>query len=546
MIGGDITKQGMKPPIRHLAILCGLASLLVIPLRIRGNVYATDIRVNGSFSPAVLLPSNSVAISYILNDTATAGVTIQIESGTNVVKTFSSANGAAGTNAGLNSVLWDGSTDTTNLVSEGAYTVNITAASTGYPCWTNITDDSARFHVDDPRGIVVNNNTNSPYYGRVFVANTYTQFGIFKYNADGSPADEGGFSTGGLTWGQGTPYPKFSPWKMAISEDDLVYIDDFSDEGVLYAFDQTIATNNYQIAIGPGNYPAQDSTPELSGVAVTGSGTNTVIYMTDENPGTSAGIVSWRAATNGVAANNDLGAIVVTTNQEYLSKAPYDLAVDTNGEIYPIQFVLPSDDPAYELLSFPPFSGATEMNADWAVSMRPALLDAYGVAVDPTANYVCVAVVGSGDIETSPSGGLYVFHAADGDLDRQVDSKRPAAYYDAAWDNVGNLYALDGTEEVWRAYSPPGANQATTVGAPVIQFYNAITPPCLCRPAGDPDEIHFTLVGQSNVTYIIQKSCNLNSTNWVNTATNLSPSAQRTIALPMDGTHDFYRAVARP
>ena len=263
-----------------------------------------------------------------------------------------------------------GTANATNLT-QGAYTVNITAASAGYGAWTNITDDGTNFSVAVPRGISVNKNTNSPYYGRVFVASTYTQFGILKYNADGSPGDEGGFSSGGLSWGSGTLYPKYSPWKMAVSGDDKVYIDDFSGDGVVYAFDQTIATNNYAAAVRPDNYPGQDPDPELSGVAVTGTGTNTHIWMADGNPGYSAGIISWLAASNGVAASNDDGTAVITGDPRFLSKAPYDLSLDTNGFIYAIQFMTQSDDPAYALMSFPPSNGAPETAADWAVGSIP-------------------------------------------------------------------------------------------------------------------------------------------------------------------------------
>ena len=43
-------------------------------LTVRANVYATDIRLNGSHKSAVILPGDSLTISYILNDTATGGV----------------------------------------------------------------------------------------------------------------------------------------------------------------------------------------------------------------------------------------------------------------------------------------------------------------------------------------------------------------------------------------------------------------------------------------------------------------------------------------
>jgi len=111
-----------------------------------------------------------------------------------------------------------------------------------------------------------------------------------------------------------------------------------------------------------------------------------------------------------------------------------------------------------------------------------------------------------------------------------------------AWDNVGNLYALDGTAEVWRAYSPPGTNQATTVAVPIIQYYNAILQPNLSNPTTNTGGFCFTLAGQSNVTYVVQRSCDLSLSNWTNVVINFSTNANRCICVPMGGTQDFYRA----
>ena len=134
-----------------------------------------------------------MTISYILNENATAGVSVRIYSGTNVIKTFAASDGLPGTFAGLNSFQWDGTANNGVAVPPGVYTVSITAGAEGYDSWTAITDDSTNFSVFYPSGIAVNKNTNSPYYGRVFIANCAdggdpTQAsGIFKYNADGSP-----------------------------------------------------------------------------------------------------------------------------------------------------------------------------------------------------------------------------------------------------------------------------------------------------------------------------------------------------------------------
>jgi hypothetical protein len=523
--------------------MVGFVILCLSGTSVRANVYATDVQINGSLRAGVLLPGSPLTITYILNDTASAGVSVRIFSGTNLVKSFSSDTATAGTNVGLNSIIWDGSTNGgTNFAASGAYTVQITAASAGYCTWTNITDDGTNFSVPVPRGIAVNQNTNSPYYGRIFVANTYTDYGIFKFNADGSPADEGGFSTGGLPWGG--PSDKYSPWKMAISADDKVYIDDYSGDGVVYKFDQIISSSHVETAIGPGNYPTNDPTPQLSGLAVTGRGANTQIWMADENPSVSSGIIVWDAATNGVAAMNDPGSVVAPVCTNALNEAPYDIALDTNGYIYTIQFIASVYDPSNPLMRFPPYTGEPETNADWAVGGGDTnLVEAYGVAVNPAANLVALAVVGGGDVETAPTGGLYLFCATNGNLMGNIDETGGDPYYDVAWDAVGNLYALDGYAQVWRAYSPPGTNQSTTFAVPFIQVYPALTPPLLENPIIDSNSFRFTLAGQSNIAYVVQSSSDLTQTNWCNVMTNFSHNPNREIRLPACATQNFYRAV---
>ena len=115
-----------------------------------------------------------------------------------------------------------------------------------------LTENSSNFETDDPRGIDVNKNPGSPYYGRVFVANDggSQPADILKFNADGSPADEGEYGTDGYPWAG----DKYSPWKIAIGANDGVYVNDWSGPGLILKFSQVIDTN-YQIALASASYP---------------------------------------------------------------------------------------------------------------------------------------------------------------------------------------------------------------------------------------------------------------------------------------------------
>jgi hypothetical protein len=521
--------------------------LLFCSISVRANVYATDIRINGSMNAGVIIPGSQVTVSYILNENASLGMFVKVIAGTNVVWTNAMAGGSAGTMVGSNSFVWNGTNNAGGQVSPGVYQVSITAASAGYLTWTNITDDGPNFYAPTPRGIDVNKNTNSPYYGRVFVSATSPVWGIFKCNADGSPADEGGFSSGGLPWGTGQPQgaSHYGPWKIAIGGDDTVYIDDLTGSGLVYGFDETIETNGYSDALREDNYPPADPSSYLGGLYVTGTGTNAYIWMTDvQTATTSAGILRWELTSNDVTVSNDPGTVVVPVIPGgALNLAPYDVAVDTNGCIYTMQMVQTNNlPPTNAVMCFPPYAGIPETNPLWTVGFDPTLYNASGIAVDQTATYVAVAIRGKGfDPEYPGTGLLNLYYATNGVFFINLDQTGGDQYTDVAWDNAGNLYALDDAAQVWRVYSPPGTNQATTVAAPIIQAYNAFIWPMLLNPNVDTNGINFTLQGQNNVTYWIEQSPDMMT--WTPVATNYSPFATRAISIPFADNQDFYRAV---
>ncbi|HLH52638.1 MAG TPA: FlgD immunoglobulin-like domain containing protein, partial [Verrucomicrobiae bacterium] len=235
--------------LRRPAIALSLVlTLLMLPSSIvQANVYPTNIKVNDGFTNITATAGSSIAISYILNEPASAGVTIQLVSGGIAVRTIAIPGGASGTLRGLNQVSWDGKDNASNNAAPGTYALSITAASHGYPVWTQTTDDNTNGNVVyEGRGIAVNRNTNSPFYGRIYVSNAAEStagqpdwlgfhVGIVKCNADASFADEGGLSTGGYPWAG----DNFSPWHIAVAPNDSVYIDDFTTNGQVISWDAT-------------------------------------------------------------------------------------------------------------------------------------------------------------------------------------------------------------------------------------------------------------------------------------------------------------------
>src|SRR2546427_6640122 len=127
-------------------ILASLAAILAFgssARNARANVYATNIKINETQTGAVpVFQGSSATISYILNEPATAGITIKILSGTTVVRTISIPSGS-GTSKGSNSVVWDGKDTGGANVPTGSYSASVVAAATGYSDWTQISDDTA-------------------------------------------------------------------------------------------------------------------------------------------------------------------------------------------------------------------------------------------------------------------------------------------------------------------------------------------------------------------------------------------------------------------
>jgi hypothetical protein len=271
--------------LQRSSIRTGLALALALAMyapSARANVYATNIKLNGSLASATNVQSG-LAISYILNEPATLGTTIRIFSGPTVVNIMSIPSGRVGTLMGLNTVFWGGTNSLGAILPAGTngipYSVSITPAANGFPVWTQTSvDTNSGMPANYPLGIDINRNANSPYYGRVVMGcasagpNTNTPdaaklIGLFKMNADGSQADEGWFGyagyilndAGGAATGQmnngasaGQTALGYNPMKIRIGDDDRIYWIDNSDYGAIIATDMQATTN--QVVISEGTF----------------------------------------------------------------------------------------------------------------------------------------------------------------------------------------------------------------------------------------------------------------------------------------------------
>lgn len=545
-----------RPFSLRLALTLALA-LSVAP-SVRANVFASNIKINGGITNITLAPGTNVAISYILNEPASAGVAIKVFAGASTIRTIIITNGP-GTARGTNTFVWDGKTDGGGDPPGGTYSVSITAASQGYPVWTKTTDDNNPGNYSyEPMGIAVDRNTSSPYYGRVFVANAWDNSGdpttplngnlpgIQLLNADGSYADGGGFSTGGVGWSGGNA----SPWKIRVSEDDFVYVADVSAWGDIYRFDGALSSNSMLHVFSETN-----AAEYWTGLDVVGRGTNTVLWAAD-NVG-ALGISMFGVQPDGTFdASAPAQVVDMSTNAP-----PYAVGVDRTGAIYTLSYILDTGVDRMRVFRFPPYnsiinSNMPETNADWEVPPSADNGGGHGIAIDPTGTYVAAAFRGYQPAFSFVDGNLQIYSAADGSPVTNLDlgigytnrwTSDPFQHQDLAvdWDAVGNVYYTDEVPGCWRAFSPPGTNQATTVALAKLQVGGAVVAPYIVSisVSGGMVVIHFTAGSSDTASMFTLLSSSVAQTGYSPESsaviTGSGGSFQATV--PVNGPVRFYR-----
>lgn len=497
----------MKPNCVSVTVIAGVTVLLATfssAPSARANVYATNIKIAGQQTDTVTVPQGSPAtITYILNEDATAGVTVKILSGSTVVRTISIPSGS-GTIKGSNSVVWDGKDGNGIIAPLGTYSLSITPAAVGYTNWTQISDDNApSSYCWRPRGVAVNRNTNSVYYGRIFIGNCNTNGpgfatnawgdvpGIYKVNADGSYSDDGAgrFGTAGYNFMDETHYDGGdNPLNMKVREDDRLYWNNWVGSGEIVACDMLLTSN--QIVMAEGFYSGNPYYPgdNWKTFEVTDATTDHPrLYLCDANY-PSGGAWYW-PMTNGAVDINDpnatMGYQAVQTGGD-LSLRCDGIAIDANTNVYVIQNRANPGDANMRAACFTNWDGQTPLfsGAAWVVGGGDDTFRyEYNMALDSVKNprYIAVSMsslVTNSISENVPWAGIRILNASDGST-VVSNLSLAASYHGVDWDNVGNLYGGSQSDHRWRVFSPPGANQATTVAlvsmkvgeaAPVLQI----------------------------------------------------------------------------
>lgn len=181
------------------------------------NVYASELRYKKS--------KENSAFEFTLNGAASS-VVINIYKDAGLVKTIDLGS--------LEKGVHTQDVDLSEL-QEATYTWSVAAASDPIDRPVKITNnDDSQLQFYSPRGVAVDNAFESPYFGRVYAAETVpgtvtnrtTKDGVYILNSaiqdvTGQGADS---YAGGVTWGGSN-----SPMRLSVAPDGLVYVCDWSD-----------------------------------------------------------------------------------------------------------------------------------------------------------------------------------------------------------------------------------------------------------------------------------------------------------------------------
>jgi hypothetical protein len=503
---------------------------------VRANVYATNVKLNGSLTGTSAFSGGGLAISYILNEAASSGVTIKILSGATVVNTINIASGSAGTLRGLNNVACGATNSSGANLPAGTYSVSITAAATGFPQWTQTSiDTNSGMPANYPLGIAVDNNTNSVYYGRVVIGNAIVgtnpnipaaanMVGLYKMNADGTQADEGWYGNASYTNDDGGNAPAagqmpnsggYDPMIIRIGEDDRIYWVDNGDLGAIVATDMQATTNQVVICEGGPGFPggghdvgpSYSANPDFSDlvygfqefdVSATTT-TNAAVWLAD-NDYPNWGVWMYHM-TNGTADPADTGSQAVTTGGDLAIVSSGGVMVDYNLDIFVGQDRY-NDNAFYDSMEFTNWNGGVlppeGSGFNFATGYATGQVNwGYGCGVDTTCstdpsqealrdcvinsrvNPTILAMPMTAGAQAPNGNGIRLLNATNGSviivtnglgatIQTLTNLDWGQQYAAAAWDNVGNLYGASTSLNVWRVFSPPGANTNTTVAVGTV------------------------------------------------------------------------------
>lgn len=347
---------------------------------------------------------------------------------------------------------------------------DISVSNSAAPGWAQISDDTnTNNKFFSPRGVTVNRNASSPFFGDVYVSNHVggdtadvvrtTPKGIYRTRADQTPVTN---SLGGVSWAATS-----SPWKITAAPDGQIYIADWSDShsgvwrapGDLSGTFPEVLDNTGRATSGlAGNHGS------VASVHVEGTGANTVLYTVDEdfpNPGD----VNAYPIGNNATPFASTPSKVTTDGSNVLLNGNMDVVRAPDGSWWITQNRALGQDTAAApgLVRFldggtaPAYSSGTDDDLDLGGAGA-------SIAIHPDGDLLAFGFSSSSTAEI-PAGRIFLIDISDPTNPTVVQTLQEAGggwVRDLDFDVAGNLYTVNNNTETLRVYSPGGDTLAIT------------------------------------------------------------------------------------
>jgi hypothetical protein len=469
----------------------------------------------------------------------------------------------------------------TNLGISGPFRIEVSNSTAGGWVQTS-TDTNILVRFNSPRGVAVNNNPASPYFGRVYVANSAAGNttgvvravgdGIYVLNADqtdalgqGNTALNGGanFTAGGTS----------SPYRVTVGEDGNLYICDWSDAaGNLTVVDPNISAGSAKFVLKPlaaTAAPGNASIPvglnnthgSIAAAVVTGSlaAGNLAVYVVDEDLQTD------REATGFTEMNSiwrfDVGSGPLPSQVEATERVSgtvigfvsqtMDLTRGPNGYLYVscrrsngteagVQVIDPAEpDPALRL-KFSSLTASTDLG-----EVKDLMFAAGGVTVSRDGKWIAVYRYDNNEVLVAP--------LVDGipQLANRVVFPAfgtTAAGRGIAFDAAGNLHVVSSGFGMYRVYSPGGTTVASTTSDGTFAVVTPLSTITAIAAVTDTAEggtpVEFTVSRSGSTTAALTVNVALtgtaaNGSDYNTIASTVTfPAGQSTVSIPVTAIDD--------
>ena len=411
------------------------------------------------------LTNNAGVVSFILNEDA-GNVTVTLNPGGSTLDLGALGKGPHDFNLGA------------------ATSFQIVVRKVASAGWSLISSDTNTFlQFPTPRGVAVNMNTNSPQFGRIYVANSAAGTtgtgrtvgdGLYLLNPDQTDALGRGdtASTAGIAFdavgGTSTPGAN-SPWRLEVGPDGSLYIADFStNTGNIYRTDADVSPSsgiNMLENFGITNQTVHTtigSSPVISGSL---ANNDLTIWAIDGRfppaTGNNNRLYRWDIGGGPLPyANPPVPLATPLINN--VADVTTDLARGPDGKFYMMQNrsvgnesgIVVVDDTGLNVLwrslaeSQAQGSNVDILRISRAVAISP---DGQKMAIvrDDLQTWVIPLVNGIPDLTNREL--VITYSGAPTTLGRDI-----------AWDAAGNLYVVSSGNQLLRVFSPGGATTATT------------------------------------------------------------------------------------